>query len=86
MKSMGNFYFQCEEQTGREEGLEEKNWEKYVLKKKKKQSLRYQILCIYWLSQMAISSAAHNPALWAREDQDMRMKSWKPRRPSHAGL
>lgn len=65
MKSTGNFYFQCEEETGREEGLEEKNWEKCVLKEKK-QSLRYQILCIYWLSQMAIIPAAHNPAVWAR--------------------
>lgn len=41
------------------------------IEEKKNQSLRYQILCIYWLSQMAISPAAHNPAVWAREDQDM---------------
>lgn len=36
MKSKASFYFQCKEQTGREEGPEEKNRAQFVLKEKEK--------------------------------------------------
>lgn len=63
MKSKASFYFQCKEQTGREEGPEEKNRAQFVLKEKEKKKKAFQVSdfippTTYWLRQMAIQPSS----------------------------